>query len=214
MGTRIPTGILLVAGPALLVILPKGWIVAVLSITVAGVFRIRDLRRGRLAFAPWPLTIIALIMPRPVAHSYLEEFAHNANEVGGQERRRHVWNAIRAAPVTLVVVWHDWSRARLVGLTARVLSSRVHQVQLVIQDLTTDPRRYDAAIRRLRRYCRLILCATGSGRFHEYAGPARALLLSCGQAAENGAGAEPAARIRQEVDKLVCVLTNRRPDRA
>jgi len=214
VGTRIPTGVVLVAGLVLLVALPGQWIVAGLLITITGVIRIYDLRRGRLRFAPWPLAIIALLMPRPVAHSYLEEFGHHNNEIPGWERRRHVRNAIVASPGTLVTVWHDWLRAKMVKLTVRALSSRVHQAELLVQDMTAGARQYRVALRRLRRYCRLILCATGSGRFHEYAGPACALLLSCRQSAENGGGAELAERIRQEVRMLACALTSWRPDHA
>lgn len=214
MGTRIPTGILLVAGVLLLLARPGEWLVAGIMITAAGVLRTWDLRRGRLSHAPWPLTIIALFMPPSAARSYLEEFAHTTGEVRGRERRRHVWNATAAGPRTLAAVWHDWLRAKLVRLTVRALSSRIHRAKSVIQDLTAEPRRYRAAIRRLRRYCRLILCATGSWRCHEYEGPARALLSSCKQMAENGGGAEAAARIRLEVEKLVRALASRRPDRA
>lgn len=214
MGTRIPTGVVLFAGLVLLVVLPDQWIVAGLLITITGVIRIYDLRRGRLRFAPWPLTIIALLMPRPVAHSYLEEFGHNINEMRGWERRRHVGNAIVASPGTLVTVWHDWLRSKVVELTVRALSSRVHQAELQVQDMAAGARQYRVALRRLRRYCWLILCATGSGRFHEYAGPARALLLSCRQSTEYGGGAELAERIRQEVGMLACALTSRRPGHA
>lgn len=205
-------GILLVTGLLLLVVLSNSWIIAGLLITIAGGIRIYDLRRGRLKVAPWPLTVVALIMPRPAAHAYLETLGHNINQVRGRERRRHVWHAVRAAPGTLVTVWHDWLRSTLVKLAVWALSRRVRQIQLGIQEL--DPRQYRAAVRRLRRYCQLILCATGSGQYHEYADSARALRLSCRQWIKNGGGQELDARIQQEVEKLAATLTSRRPDRA
>ena len=210
-GTRIPTGTLLVAGLVLLVVRFDGWIIACSLITSAGVIRTFDLRRGGLEFVPWPLTIIALIMPWAAAHRYLEELGNSANEVRGRERRRHVWNAVVASPGTLVTVWHGWLRAKLVKLAVRALCHRVHQVQLLIRETTPAPRQYQ----RLRWYCRLILCATGSGQYHVYADPARALLRSCRQSAENaGGGAELDARILNEVEKLACALTSRHPDHA
>ncbi|WP_133903449.1 hypothetical protein [Actinophytocola oryzae] len=202
------------AGLVLLVVRPEKSIIALILITIAAVLRIRDLRRGRLRFAPRPLTVIALLMPLSVARSYLEEFARNATEVHGREARRHVWNAVVESPATLVTVWHDWFRTKLVRLTARLLSSRVDRVRLVIRDLAAAPGRHEAALRRLQRYCRLILLATGSGQFHDYAGPAEALLRSCRQSAENGGDAELTTRIQKDVDRLVCALASRRPDRA
>lgn len=209
MGTRISTGILLVAGFVLILVRPGGWIVMALLITIAGAVRVHGLRRGKLRFVPWPLTIIALMMPWPAARVYLEELGHSAGAVLGRERRRHVWHAVVASPGTLVTVWHGWLREKLVKLAAWALAGRVHQAQLLLW----DTRRRRVALRRLRRYCRLILCATGDGQYHEFAGPAQVLLLSC-QEARNGGGAELDARIRQEVEKLVCVLANRRPDPA
>lgn len=214
VGTRIPTGILLIAGLVLLVVRPDWSIIAGLLIIAAGVIRIHDLRRGRLKGAPWPLTIIALFMPRPAAHSYLEELGHSASEVCGRERKLHVRHAVAAAPRTLVTVWHCWLRTQLVKLTVWVLSNRVPPVQHLIQDMAASPRQYRTALRRLQRYCRLILCATGNEQFHEYADVARGLLLSCRQRRKNGSSAELDARIRQDVEKLACALTNRRPDRA
>lgn len=123
MGTRIPTGIFLVAGLVLLVVMPGLWIIASILITIAAVIRIRDLRRGKFKFAPWPLTVIALIMPRPAAHSYLEEIGHSANEVSVLERRRHVRNAIQKFPETLVTVWHGWTRIWRTDLRDPVKSS-------------------------------------------------------------------------------------------
>lgn len=211
MGTRISTGILLVAGLVLIVLRPGGWLVLGLLITIAGVVRIWELRRGKLRHVPWPLTFIALFMPGPAGPVYLEELGYSANEVRGRERGRHVWHAVVASPRTLVTVWHSWLRAKLVGLTVRAVSRRVHEVQLMVQ---ADPRRHRVARRRLRRYCRLILLATGRWQYHEYAVPAHALLLSCRQPVEKGGGAELDARIQQEMEKLACALTSRRPDRA
>lgn len=202
---------LLVAGIVLLVVRPGEWVIAVLLISVAGVIRIHDLRRGALRFVPWSLTIIALIMPRPEARAYLEELGHSANAVRGRERRRHVWDAVVAAPRTLVTVWYGWLRSKMVRMTVRVLSRRVHDVQHLIEGAAVGSRSYRAALRRLRRYCRVILCATGSGQYREYAVPARALLECCRQSGNNDADD---ARIRQEVEKLACALTSRRPDRA
>jgi hypothetical protein len=214
VGTRIPTGIVLVAGIVLLVFWPEKWIISGLLIIVGSVIRIYGLRRGKLKFVPWPLTVIALVMPRPAAHSYLEEVGCSANEVRGRERRRHVWRAIVASPGTLVTVWHGRLRAKLVKMTVWALSRRVRQVQFQIWDVTASHRQYQAALRSLRRSCWLILCATGRGQYPEYAAPARALLVSCRRSAENGGEAELAARIRREVDKLAFVLTTWRPDRA
>lgn len=209
MGTRISTGILLVAGFVLILLRPGGWIVMGFLIAIGVVVRVHGLRRGKLRFVPWPLTIIALMMPWAAAHVYLEELGHSAGAVLGRERRRHVWHAVVASPRTLVTVWHGWLRGQLVKLAVWALVNRVHQVQLLLG----DTRRRRVALRRLRRYCRLILCATGGGQYHEYAGPAQVLLLSCREA-KNGDSAELDARIRQEVERLVCVLTNRRPDPA
>ena len=214
VGTRIPTGILLIAGLVLLVVRSDWWIIAGLLIITAGVIRIYDLRCGKLKIAPWPLTIIALFMPRPAAHSYLEELGHSANEVRGRERKRHVWHAVVAAPRTVGTVWHGWLRTQLMRPTVWALSHRVPQAQLIIQDMAATPRQYRAALRRLQRYCQLILCATGNEQFHEYADVARTLLLSCRQWTKNGSSAELDAQIRHDVEKLACALTNRRPDRA
>jgi hypothetical protein len=214
VGTRIPTGILLVAGLVLLVIWPSEWIIAGLLINTVGGIRIYDLRRGRLKFVPWPLTIIALIMPRPAAYSYLEDLGHSANEVQGQERRRHIWHAVVASPATLITVWRVWLRARLVELILWVLFHRVHQARRLIQDVAPGSRQYRVALRRLRRYCRLITLTSGSGQYHEYVGPARALLLSCRQSAEKGGDADLDARIWQELEELARALASRRPDRA
>ncbi len=208
MGTRIPTGILLVAGLVLLFVRPGEWIIVVLMAAVV-VIRICDLRRGTLKFAPWPLTIIALFMPRPAARSYLEELGHSVNQVWGRERGWHVWDAVKAFPGTLVTVWHCWLRAKVVTLTVRVLSRRVHQ--LLLTDMAVSPRR---ALRRLRRYCRLVLYATGRAQYRMYADSARALLRSCEQLTEHGGGVELDALVRQEAEKLACALTSRRPDRA
>jgi hypothetical protein len=204
---------LLVAGIVLLVVRHGEWIIAVLLISGSGVIRIYDLRRGALRFVPWSLTIIALVMPRPAARAYLEELGHSANAVGGRERRRHVRVAVMAAPRTLVTVWHGWLRTKMVRLTVRVLSRRVDGVQYLIENSAVGSRRYRVAVRRLRRYCRVILCATGSGQYREYAVPARALLECCRQSG-GGRDADAAARIRQEVEKLACALTSRRPGRA
>ena len=161
---------------------------------------------------PWPLTIIAVAMPRPDARVYLEDLGHSANAVQGRERRRHVRVAIVAAPRTLVTVWHGWLRSKMVWVAVRVLSRRVPGVQHLIESSAVGSRRYRVALRRLRRYCRVILCATGSGQYREYAAPARAI-LECGRRPGYD-DAEAAARVRQEVEKLACALTSRRPGRA
>jgi hypothetical protein len=204
--------LLLVAGIVLLVVHRGEWVIAVMSISVAALIRIIDLRRGALRFVPWSLTIIALVMPRPAALTYLEELGHSANAVRGRERRRHVRVAVVAAPRTLVTVWHGWLRSKVVWLAVRVLSRRVHAVQHLIEDAAVGPR-YRLALRRLRRYCRVILCATGSWQYHEYAGPARALLESC-RRSDGSDDVAALARVRQDVEKLACALTSRRPGRA
>jgi hypothetical protein len=211
---RIPTGILLVAGFVLLVVLPEFSIITGSLMIVTAVLRVRDLRRGRLGLVPWPLTVVALLMPRPAAHFYLEDLGHNANEVRGRERRRHVWHAVMASPGTVVTVWHGWLRSKLVAMTVWALAHRVHQVQLLFQEVEVGSRRYRAALRRLRWYCRLILGVTGNGHRHEYTAPARTLLQSLRQSAESGGDAKSDARIRQEVERLACALTSPRPDPA
>jgi hypothetical protein len=153
-------------------------------------------------------------MPRSDAHIYLEELGHSVNEVRGRERGRHVWHAVVASPGTLVTVWHGWLRERLVRLAVHALSRRVHQVQLLLRDAAAGPRRHRVALRRLRWYCRAILLATGGWQYHEYSGPARALLLSCRRSVEHGGGTEMDAQILREVKKLAGVLTKRSPDLA
>jgi hypothetical protein len=205
---------LLVAGIALLVVLPDEWPIALLLIFVSGMIRIHDLRRGALRFVPWSLVIIALVMPLSAARGYLEELGHSANEVGGRERRRHVRVAVVAAPRTLGIVWHGYLRSKVVRLTVRVLSSRVPDVQHLIEGAAVGSRHYRSALRRLRRYCRVILCATGSGQYREYAAPARALLECCRPPASGGDDADAALRIRRGVENLACALASRRPGRA
>lgn len=213
MGTRVTAGILLVAGIVLLVIRPAGWIIAGLSITIAAAIRIYDLRRGRLRSAPWPVVIIALLMSHPAACRYLEEVGGSAGEVEGDARRRQLRDAFRNAPGTLVTVWRGRLRSPWVKLAGRVLSHRVEEMRLLIEDATPDQRRYQVALRRLRRYCWLILCATGSGD-GVYSRPARALRHSCRESAVNAGDADLAAQVRQDVKKLACALTSERPDRA
>jgi hypothetical protein len=213
VGTRVPTGILLVTWLVVLVVAPGEWIIAGLLISVTAAIRFYDLRRGALRFMPWPLTVIAFLMPLPAGRDYLEEVGQNVSEARGRERRRYVLNAVVASPRTLVTVWHGWLRAKMVFVTVRVLSRRVHDVQLLIEAAGVGQRRYRVALRRLRRYCRVILYATGRGQYREYAGPARALLEITRQLPDD-LDADVAARINQEVEKLACVLTNRRPGRA
>jgi hypothetical protein len=214
VGTRIPTGFLLVAGFVLLVVLPEFSIITGALMIVAGAVRVHDLRRGRLGVVPWPLTIIAVLMPRPGAHNYLESLGHNANEVRGRERRRHMWDAVLASPGTLVTVWHGWLRSKLVAVTVWALADRVDQVQQLLKDAAVDPGRRHAALRRLRRYCRLILCVTGNAHRHECAVAAFALLQTLRQSADSRGDAELDARIRRDVEKLACALTSPRPDPA
>ena len=204
----------LVAGIVLLVVRPDEWPVALLLIFVSGMIRIYDLRRGALRFVPWSLVIIALAMPLPVARGYLEELGHSANAVPGRERRRHVRVAVVAAPRTLDIVWRRYLRSTVVLLAVRVLSRRVHDVQQLIEGAAVGSRRYRVALRRLRRYCRVILCATGSGQYREYAVPARALLDCCRPPAGGCGDADAAVRVRYEVENLACALTGRRPGRA
>jgi len=194
--------------------MPGQWVVAGLLITVGGALRIYDLRSGKFRFMPWPMTIIAFVMPRPTAHSYLETVGHQVNEVQDQVREQYMRDAIKAAPKTLVTLWCRWARDTFVRVTVGIVSRRVHHVQPLIEDATASPRRYRVVLRRLRLCCRLILCATGNGKYHQYAAPARALLSSCRHAAEDDGSAELAALVRQDVEKLACALANRRPDRA
>lgn len=177
--TLVLLGILAIAGLIFLVVWRSAGKIAVFAgalLVISRVLVFCDLRRHHLRYAPWPLTITALFMPQADARRYLEALASGFYELRGRLRRRHMWNAIRTAPRAVLALWHLWLREKWVALAVRGLTDRVHLIQGLIESTPPGSRRHRAARRRLRRYCRLILCATGTWQYDEIARPARALL--------------------------------------
>lgn len=177
--TLVLLGILAVAELIFLVVWHNAGKIVVFACALLVISRVLvfcDLRRHHLRYAPWPLTITALFMPQADARRYLEALASGFYELRGRQRRRHMWNAIRTAPKASLALWHCWLRAKWVALAVCALTDRVHRVQGLIESTPPGSRRHRAARRRLRLYCRLVLCATGTWQYDEIARPARALL--------------------------------------
>jgi hypothetical protein len=177
-------------------------------IGISIIIRIRDLRTEDLADVPLSIVIVAVLSPPAHARDYLADLGSAATETRGRERRRHLVNIIATAPQTLATLWSGWLRTSLVRFTITALSRRIARLE---HTLTEHPWPR-LTLPRLRLFCRLILCATGSWQYGDLAEAARALSRTCRRSAVSS-GHALGTSIHRETNELVTTMGAWRPHR-